>query len=448
MVDAGQIHHFIDETFAQFGVNKRQELSRLLYEIVKRENKDLRSVWRELYSEEETPRFREIKERLLRRRFPRIKNPQRLFSRQFPKLDIDPLLKVDTAVPPRLVPDHFVVEKSVRNSALAARLRAKYPRARFDYTSSYKDFREKSFSIRDYNRRLQTFYIVREDYDFYKKCPCSFKSLFCGYYVINLGSGCGFECAYCYLQDYINTGGIILPANIEDFFSYFDGMKKKNIRLGSGELTDSLIFDHITDYSPLIVEFFKKYPESTFEFKTKSDAVDNLLTVTPGDNIVVSWSMNPPGVIETVEFHTASLERRLDAAVRCMNQGYKLAFHFDPMIHYEGWGKDYQNLVERVFSRIDIKRLAWVSLGTLRMTPRLKKIVENRFPQISILDEELVPGHDGKLRYGFRTRTAMYTKMKDWIRSFVPDVHLYFCMEEKDVCGTCQTAPLKQFVSS
>jgi len=260
---------------------------------------------------------------------------------------------------------------------------------------------------------------------------------------VNLGSGCGFECTYCYLQDYINSPGIVIPANIEDFFEEFRKYKQ-DIRLGSGELTDSLLFDHITGFSPLIVEFFKNYPKSTFEFKTKSVNIDNLLKVTPAGNIVVSWSVNPPNIIDAMEFYTAPLEDRLQAAASCIKAGYKVGFHFDPIIYYKGWERDYEALVNRIYDVIDDNKIEWISLGTLRLTSRLKRIIENRFVENTILDEEFTNSHDGKLRYPFALRTQVYKKMKEWILARSSHAPIYLCMEEKDMCSACDTFPVKR----
>lgn len=258
---------------------------------------------------------------------------------------------------------------------------------------------------------------------------------------MNLGSGCVYECAYCVLQDYINSPGIILPANIEDFFSAFQNLQC-DIRCGACELTDSLVFDHITGYSPQIVEFFRRYPKSTFEFKTKSDNIGLLTSVPGATNIVVSWSMNPQPIVETVEHFTASLPRRLTAAQTCVDCGYRVAFHFDPILYYRGWEADYEALVNAVFDAVDGRHVAWISLGTLRMTPRLKKIMENRFPDTTVLDEEFFVGHDGKLRYPWDARASIYKNMTSWIRKRCQDVPLYLCMEERSMHADLGTQPV------
>ena len=107
--------------------------------------------------------------------------------------------------------------------------------------------------------------------------------------------------------------------------------------------------------------------------KTKSVNVDLLTSVRPAGNIVVSWTVNPPFISKTVEHLAASIEERLEAAERCQEAGYKIGFHFDPVIYYEGWEKDYRDLVNKIFDKIQAKNIAWISLGTLRMTVGLKK---------------------------------------------------------------------------
>jgi len=443
MVDVGEIKREVDQTFQRYSVSKRRIVQRLVFEIVKREKTDIQSVLRD--ATQGRDQFSDVKGYLIFRRYPNLSKSTPEDKLSFSELSIDSNQQVDLSQKRDVLPKHFFIEEEVLNTPFVGRLHVKFPEAVFETISTYKQYcKEHKYTVDAYNRRLESYFIVKENYDFYKRCACSHQSVYCGYHVVNLGSGCAFECSYCYLQDYINSPGIVLPANVEDFLNQFKNYKE-NIRLGSGELTDSLIFDHITEYSIAIVNFFREQEGSTFEFKTKSVNIGNLLKVKATENVVVSWSMNPPEIIETIEHYTATLQERIEAAVQCVEHGYRVAFHFDPMIHYPGWKKGYTALADAIFDRIPEEKIAWLSLGTLRMTPRLKKIIENRFFDNTILDEEFMRGHDGKLRYGFDVRTRMYTHLKGAIRSHAKDVYIYLCMEEKDACLSSQTAPLKQF---
>ncbi len=437
-----KVIRFVEERFVRFGEQRRYQIARLVYEIAKKEGILPSEVFEgRLFGAS----FDEIKRYLLQRRFPTVSYAE-IKNCILPRLDILPTNAIDTSSPRGVLPKKFVIEKSVVNTSFVSMLKRRYSnQCAFEVIDSYKKERQKkAYTIQHYNERMDTFYIIRQQYTFFKPCPCSLKTVSCGYHNVNLGSGCAFECSYCCLQGYINSPGITLPANLEDFFDAFSRYKQ-NIRLGSGELTDSLVFDGITEFSIPIVEFFRKFSHSTFEFKTKSVRIDNLLRVKGAPNIVIAWSMNPQRMIDEHEFYTASLKERIDAAARCIEAGYKVAFHFDPIIYYPYWEEEYKDTVDRIFSVIDSKRIAWVSLGALRMSIDLKRVIENRFINNSILNGDLITGYDGKYRYPVARRVEMFSKMKSWIQAYAPDVYLYLCMEEKDVCRLTRMAPLKEF---
>ena len=74
------------------------------------------------------------------------------------------------------------------------------------------------------------------------------------------------------------------------------------------------------------------------------------------------------------------MDDRINSAVKAAEKGYKVGFHFDPVVFYKEWEEDYKSIVEELFSYDIIrKNTAWISLGTLRYTPGLKQIAEQRF---------------------------------------------------------------------
>jgi spore photoproduct lyase len=133
------------------------------------------------------------------------------------------------------------------------------------------------------------------------------------------------------------------------------------------------------------------------------------------------------------ERRTATLDARLDAAAQCQKWGYPLAFHFDPMVIYEGCENDYRKVVKLLFEHIRPENIVWISLGTFRFMPSLKPMVARRFPDSKIVYGEFITGLDNKMRYFKPLRIALYRQMVDWIRDAAPDVTVYFCMEDTDV---------------
>ncbi|HEX9880300.1 MAG TPA: radical SAM protein [Candidatus Binatia bacterium] len=280
--------------------------------------------------------------------------------------------------------------------------------------------------------------LTRHQGDFIKKCPGSEGSVCCNYFVINFASNCPMECSYCYLQDYpAHNTALKIFSNVEDLLgearSLFARQRGFFFRVGTGEITDSLALDPFIGFSEQIVPFFAEQPNALLELKTKSRCVDRLVALDPKDRVVASWSMNPQAVIDADEHGTASFEERIEAARRCQEAGYRLGFHFDPMVEYANWEEDYRGMVEKLFSVLDPRRMAWISLGVLRTTPNLKRIMRGRFPASRLISGEQVLAPDGKLRYFHPLRVSMYRKMLRWIRQGSPTVFVYLCMESKEV---------------
>ena len=158
-------------------------------------------------------------------------------------------------------------------------------------------------------------------------------------------------------------------------------------RIGTGEFTDSLLLDPLIHLSEHLVPFFAAQPRAILELKTKTAQVDLLEKMDHRGQTIVAWSLNPSEVIAREEAGAATLEERLGAAKRCQGWGYRVAFHFDPLLAYPGWQKGYREVVERLFSAVDPGGIAWISLGTLRFMPALKTVIQQRYPNTSILDE-------------------------------------------------------------
>lgn len=277
---------------------------------------------------------------------------------------------------------------------------------------------------------------------FLKKCPGQqsrgkSKNVCCDYFVINSVSNCHMECSYCYLQGYLNFPYIIVYANtgklLRELGTAFASNPEQLFRTGTGELADSLALDWITGFSEVLVEFFSLQKNAVLELKTKSDCIENLLGLQHNGRTAVAWSLNPPEIAITEELYTSSLEERFLASAKCVNAGYPVAFHFDPIVDYQGWQEGYESVVKIIFRHVPAERVAWISLGTLRMTPELYENMRKHFPLSPLPQGELLPSADGKLRYFKAIRLQMYREMIRWIKKYGGDIPVYLCMERPDL---------------
>ena len=236
---------------------------------------------------------------------------------------------------------------------------------------------------------------------------------------------------------------MLLPANEDEFLAkidtaHFNKGPFDRPRIGSGEFTDSLVFDSITQYSQKIVPFFRARPHLQFEFKTKSVCIDGLLNAGGAENVVVSWSVNSSKITGEAEHFTPDLSARLQAACQVARAGYRLGFHFDPVIIYNGYQADYARTVQEMADTLPHEKIAWISVGTLRFSRELKKMIETRFVNNTILDGEFLVDFDGKMRYADAQRLEVYRFLVPLLRKAFPKTVVYLCMEDPQIVKAIQ----------
>ncbi|HSW39048.1 MAG TPA: DNA photolyase, partial [Acidobacteriota bacterium] len=251
---------------------------------------------------------------------------------------------------------------------------------------------------------------------FLKACQGAGADMCCNYFVASHGWNCHLECTYCVLQSYLKSKALFVFTNIEDLLAEVGKtlglFPNKTFRIGTGELSDSLALDHITAYSRRLIPFFASSANGILELKTKSDQIGNLANLVHGGRTIVSWSLNPRRISRSEEPKSATIDERLSAAAQCAAWGYRLGFHFDPIVYFEGWEQEYQEIVGDLFAAVNPDVIAWISLGALRFTPSLREYIRERHPGSRLPYGEFVPGHHGKLRYFRPIREEIYRKMK------------------------------------
>jgi spore photoproduct lyase len=198
----------------------------------------------------------------------------------------------------------------------------------FDYILSSKD---------PILKGKQTLYLTLNKGAFVKKCPGTRCYTCCDYKILHIGTFCHLDCTYCILQSYFHPPVLQYFVNHQNLRVELDGLfaRRKITRIGTGEFTDSMIWELWTDLASLLVPIFSDQQYSALELKTKTTAIEGLRSLAHNRKTIAAWSLNTNQVIHHEEGSTASLSARLKAAAKCASWGYPLAFHFDPMIIYE-----------------------------------------------------------------------------------------------------------------
>lgn len=280
--------------------------------------------------------------------------------------------------------------------------------------------------------------ISRQKGEFIKPCPCTPQYLGCNYFIINLDLNCPLDCSYCILQHYLTNPLLTVYANLDELWEQLDVFlhkhRKRIIRIGTGELGDSLVLDHLTENSFDLISYFRNKSNTIFELKTKAVNTENLLKVEPPQNVVISWSVNSSKVARSEEKGAPSVMERIAAARRISEHGFWIGFHFDPIIRHPGYEDDYEKVIDAMLGYVDASRIAWISLGSLRFPPGLKGIIKRRFPETKIIYDELITGRDGKFRYFRPIRLDLYKMIVSFIKKKGGEkIPLYFCMESEQI---------------
>ncbi len=328
-------------------------------------------------------------------------------------------------------PRKILIESAVAETETAGAIRRRWPEVPVIDVERVKSF--------DGELDRRDLAIAKQRGRFIKKCPGTPAYTCCDYYILNLGIGCRLECSYCYLQHYMNTPFTIF-ANLDDLLAqaqeYFGARDGRRFRVGSGQFIDSLDFDELADVHRQLVPALTSLPNVTFEIKTKTDRLDHLLDLDHHERAVISWSVNPDIVARVEEAPAPRLTKRLSAASRAVAAGYRVGFHFDPIVHFAGWEREYEQVVAAIFAEVPARKVAWISLGALRFNPTLKPIIEDRFPHSRLTTGELIKGLDGKYRYFIAIRRQLFSRLNAAIRDYAPDVPVYLCMEDRALAAS------------
>lgn len=334
--------------------------------------------------------------------------------------------------------EHIFIDEKSRGSDLSQRLCTLFPKEKISWVSETPLKNDKgSLTAEQFSRSKKLLYVKPFEGEFFKRCPGATQKktlACCNYHVLNLGQQCNMNCSYCYLQSYLNSPVMQMYSNINKALAELEDMASRHpdhpFRVGTGEVIDSLSLDPLSLYSRQLIAFFKKYPRWTLEFKTKSAFVEQFLDCEHSGNVVVSWSINAPFVIASEEHGTASFEERLQAARKCVDAGFKIAFHIDPMIWFEGWREGYAILINEITARFKPEEVNIISVGALRFQPEQRHMMRERFGLSSLVTQaEMFMSEGGKMRFDARVRNEMFQFVISGFKNLSPRWNIFMCME-------------------
>ncbi len=269
-------------------------------------------------------------------------------------------------------------------------------------------------------------------------CPvASCNTRCCNLLTLDAVQSCGFDCSYCSIQSFYNK-----DKNGKETIGFDKNFKKnlQNLKLdpnviyhiGTGQSSDSLMWGNKDGVLEALFLFAKNNPNVILEFKTKSNNIQYLLENDVPKNIICTWSLNTKTICENEEHLAATLEQRLEAAKKVQNKGILVGFHFHPIVQYENYLSEYEELFKKVVKEFDSKKVALVSFGTLTfIKPVIQKIRTRNFKS-KILQMPFVDANN-KQSYSLEIKKEMFKLAYKSFKSWHDEVFFYMCMEDESL---------------
>ncbi|QOG12503.1 SPL family radical SAM protein [Arcobacter sp. FWKO B] len=264
-------------------------------------------------------------------------------------------------------------------------------------------------------------------------CPvASPKTRCCNLLTLDAVQSCGFDCSYCAIQSFYNENKIGIDSSFNEKLKTIQLDPNEIYHIGTGQSSDSLMWGNKFGTLEALFDFAKTNPNVILELKTKSDNINYLLENVVPKNVIVTWSLNPQIIIDNEEHLSASLDSRIQSALKLSRKGILVGFHFHPIVVFENYLLEYGKIYARLIKEFDPKMVALVSFGTLTFIKPVLKKLRQRGLKSKILQ---MPFDDanGKYSYPLELKKEMFKHAYESFKPWYKDVFFYLCMEDESL---------------
>ena len=262
------------------------------------------------------------------------------------------------------------------------------------------------------------------------RCPCPVdgeKTRCCKLRTLDAVMQCAFGCSYCSIQAFYNENEIRIVSNLREKLERME-IGDDVWHIGTGQASDSLLLGD--DYGTLsaLATFAEKHPNIVLEMKSKAGR--DVFNRPWPRNMVFTWSLNAPTIIEKEEHFTASLSERLRMAQKARDNGNLVGFHIHPMFYFKGWEKEYREVVEAIVSNFRPEEICMIGIGTLTFTKAVIKRLREMGQESKVLQMELTEAA-GKYSYPLDKKEKMFRHIyASFPEEYRKGVFFYLCMED------------------
>ena len=256
------------------------------------------------------------------------------------------------------------------------------------------------------------------------------------HYQLPLATGCPGLCQYCYLHTTLGPRPYLrLYVNVEEILEkageYIQNRLPAETFFEGSATSDPLALEEYSGSLARAIIFFSTMEKGFFRFATKQANVTSLLKIKHNGKTHARFSINVSRIVLSYEAGVPEVKERIRAALEMKKAGYPVGFLLAPVFIFEGWEKEYLDLLEEIASLWKTVPFPKESKDTTfeiiahRFTARGKKNILSIFPYSSLpLEENERKYKYGQFGYGkYLYPPGIYQRIKDL---FIPAVSELF----------------------
>ena len=329
-----------------------------------------------------------------------------------------------------IFPQHL--EQKFKHKELASQIVKFFENEHLSLKNKPKNY-ENFSDIRYQNERKITFEPYNKESLSLGACPvASANTRCCNLMTLDAVESCGFDCSYCSIQSFYNENKIRYDKDFAKKLAALELDSSQIYHIGTGQSSDSLMWGDKFGTLSALVDFAKKNPNVILELKTKSDNIKFLLEHEIPRNIICTWSLNTPTIIENEEHLTASLESRIWSARALADKNILVGFHFHPIVVYQNYLEEYGEVYAKLLQTFDAKEVALVSFGTLTFIKPVVQKLRKRQMKTKILQMPFVEANK-KVSYSLEQKREMFAHAYRSFTHWHNEVYFYLCMEDESL---------------
>lgn len=196
----------------------------------------------------------------------------------------------------------------------------------------------------------------------------------------SLANGCVGACGYCYVDRNKTVNPITLFTNTEEILATVAAHVQKQPwpKIANQTHTQYYTYDigcnsdisvdaTLSDSVEATIAFYRDHPKAFATFATKF-VNPAMLHYDPQCKTRIRFSLLPSHISKLVDVRTDPVDKRIAAINDFYQAGYEVHVNFAPVIIYEGWLQDYQELFEHLNQSVQPKVKAQMSCEVIFLT--------------------------------------------------------------------------------